>query len=211
VAAAEVLRVAAGSAEAEHRVKGSRFIAVSYPAAGLEQAAGFRDGERRRFHDASHHVYAVLLRSGEDRFDDDGEPAGSAGRPTLGAIQRSGLNDVAVIVTRYFGGTKLGTGGLGRAYAAAAALALAETPFRTVVPGKRMLITYAYDDTGAVVRSLESVGGRRVREAYGDVAELEVAIPTRDVARLRAVVTEATAGRAKFVDLPGETLLPVDT
>jgi uncharacterized YigZ family protein len=207
----EGIRVASGSSEAEHRVKGSRFIAVAHPVADLEQAAAYREAERRRFHDATHHVLAARLRVGGQRFDDDGEPSGTAGRPVLAAIERTGLLDVAVIVTRYYGGTKLGTGGLGRAYGTAADLVLERTPARTVVAGRRVLLTYSYSDTGAVTRAVEAAGAKRLREGYGDVAELEVALPASGVAALRLEVTEATAGRAELAELPGEMLLPFDT
>ena len=203
--------MAAGSAEAEYRVKGSRFIAITRPVSDLAQAAGYREAERRRFHDATHHVYAALFRGGDQRFDDDGEPSGTAGRPTLAAIERAGLSDVAVVVTRYFGGTKLGTGGLGRAYGGAADLALERTAARTVVPGRRVLLKYSYADTGAVTRSVEANGATRLHERYGDLAELEVALPAARVEVLRAEVTEATGGRTELVELPGEMLLPVDT
>jgi len=151
------------------------------------------------------------MRNGEQRFDDDGEPAGTGGRPTLAAIERAGITDVVVIVTRYFGGMKLGTGGLGRAYGAAADLALDRVAGRTVVPGRRVVLTYPYADTGAVTRLAEAIGAVRLRERYGDQAELEVAVPESRMARLRVEVTEATAGRAVLVELSGEMLLPFNT
>ncbi len=211
MSAVEGFRVAVGSSEAEYRVKGSRFVAVTSPIANLAAATEARDAERRRFHDATHHIYAALLRDGDRRFDDDGEPAGTAGRPTLAAIERAGLVDIAVIVTRYYGGTKLGAGGLARAYAAAADLALDRVPDRVVVPGRRIVLLYSYGDTGAVARSTQAVGAVRLDERYGDQAELEVAVPESLVARLRVEVTDATAGRAELVELPGEMLLPFDT
>ena len=211
MSAVEGFRVAVGSSEAEHRVKGSRFVAVASPISNLPTAADARDAERRRFHDATHHVYAALLRDGDRRFDDDGEPAGTAGRPILAAIERAGLVDVVVIVTRYYGGTKLGAGGLARAYAAAADLALERVPDRVVVPGRRIVLRYPYGDTGAVARSAEAVGAVRLNERYGDQAELEVAVPESLVVRLRVEVADATAGRTEFAELPGEMLLPVDT
>ncbi len=207
----EGIRVAAGASEAEYRIKGSRFIAVARSISDLGHAVDLREKERRRFHDATHHVYAAILRGGDQRFDDDGEPSGTAGRPTLAAINRAGLSDVAVIVTRYFGGTKLGTGGLGRAYGNAADLALERMPVRTVVKGRRVLLTYAYADTGAVARSVDAIGATRLDERYGDVAELEVALPAARVEALRAEVEEATAGRTELVELPDEMLLPFDT
>jgi putative IMPACT (imprinted ancient) family translation regulator len=211
VSSLDGFRVAAGSSEEEFRVKGSRFIAVVGPISDFAGGVGARDAERRRFHGAAHHVYAALLHNGEQRYDDDGEPAGTGGRPTLAAIQRAGIMDVVVIVTRYFGGTKLGTGGLGRAYGAAADLALDRVPHRTVVPGRRCVLTYPYGDTGVVTRMTEAIGAVRLCERYGDQAEIEVAVPESGAARLRVEVAEATAGRAVLVELPGEMLLPFNT
>lgn len=207
----EPFRVAAGACEAEHRVKGSRFIACASPVTDLTAASECRETERRRFHDATHHVYAVLLRSGERRFDDDGEPSGCAGRPTLAAIERAGLADVVVVVTRYFGGTKLGTGGLGRAYGTAADRVLERVRSRRVVRARRVRILYAYGDTGPIARCVESAGGVRVEERYDQRAALEVAVPVANLEALRRAVREATAGRAELTELPEETLLPFET
>ena len=129
----------------------------------------------------------------------------------MAAIERAGLLDVAVIVTRYYGGTKLGTGGLGRAYGSAADLALERTPARTVVSGRRVVLTYTYPDTGAVTRLVEANGARRLEERYGEQVEVEVALPASRVAHLRDEIVEATAGRGRLVELPGEMLLPFDT
>lgn len=203
--------VAAGSAEAEIRVRGSRFIARAQPAADLAGAAEYRDSVRRRDHDATHHVYAARTHAGDHRFDDDGEPAGTGGRPVLAAIERAGVFDVVVVVTRYFGGTKLGTGGLSRAYGSAADRALEHLPGRRVVPGARVLLVYGYGDTGTVARVLEAAGAARIAERYGAGAELEVALPASRVCELEDAVKEATAGRVSVTALAGEMLLPVDT
>ncbi len=197
--------------EAEHRVRGSRFIAVVRPAATVEKALEHRNSERRRFHDATHHVLAVRLANGDERSDDDGEPAGTAGRPVLAAIDREGLRDAAVVVTRYFGGTKLGTGGLARAYGEAASLALARVPRRRFVTGARVRVRFEYDDTGAVARLLDSHGAVRLGESYGPHATVEVGLPAKAVAGFEGELTEATSGRARAQRLPGALLLPSDT
>jgi len=203
--------IATGPAEAEHRVKGSRFISVARPIATIVEAAEARDVERRRFHDATHHVFAARLATGNARFDDDGEPAGTGGRPVLAAVERAALADVVVVVTRYYGGTKLGTGGLGRAYGSAAELALERTPSQRVVWGRRLRLTFAYEDTGAVSRSTEALGASRLEERYGDKAQLDIAVPQSSVDRLRDEVAEATAGRVVIEELADGMLLPVDT
>ena len=111
----DAVRIPTGPASAEIRERGSRFLALAAPAESDAEARLFRDGERARFHDATHHVWAFRGSTGEERWDDDGEPAGTGGRPILAAIDSSRVFNVVVVVTRWFGGTKLGTGGLARA------------------------------------------------------------------------------------------------
>jgi uncharacterized YigZ family protein len=123
--------IPAREARSELRVLNSRFIASLAPAFSVEQARGFVARIRAEFPDASHHVPAYLIGHGRSvvaHCHDDGEPSGTAGRPALAVLQGSGMGDVAAMVTRYFGGTKLGTGGLVRAYGDAVREVLAVTP-----------------------------------------------------------------------------------
>lgn len=205
------LLVAAGSAEAEHRVSGSRFIAITRPVSSLAGAAAAREAERRRFHDATHHVFAGRLAGGDARFDDDGEPSGTGGHPVLRAIESTGLRDVVVVVTRYYGGTKLGTGGLARAYGAVAAEALALTPSRRMVHGRRLSLTFGYEDTGIVSRLLDRAGAVRLEEVYGDDVVLEIALSAPQTEQFVRELVDSTAGRAVVVVRAGEMLLPLDT
>ncbi len=118
----------------------SRFIAHLAPAASVEEAKAFIDQIRAEYADATHNVPAYVIGYGASvtaHCNDDGEPAGTAGRPILAVLQGSGLGDVVLVVTRYFGGTKLGTGGLVRAYTEAAQAVLAVT---TPLPGGRRCI-----------------------------------------------------------------------
>jgi uncharacterized YigZ family protein len=107
----------------EIKIKGSRFIALGYPIETAVEAAGILDRIRKREFAATHHCYAwtVGIEEGQFKYSDDGEPSGTAGRPIYRAITGRNLRNVMVVVVRYFGGTKLGTGGLTRAYAQAAA------------------------------------------------------------------------------------------
>ena len=100
--------------------KKSRFIATISPCKTEEEATAFLNSLRSRYWDARHNVYAYILRDGTARFSDDGEPHGTAGKPVLDVLSGSGLTDVIIVVTRYFGGILLGTGGLVRAYSASA-------------------------------------------------------------------------------------------
>jgi len=123
--------VPAKETRAEMRVKNSRFIATIAPAFTVEEAKTFVERIREEFADATHNVPAFVVGHGATvtaHCNDDGEPAGTAGRPVLAVLQGSGLGDAVIVVTRYFGGTKLGTGGLVRAYGDAARVVLEQTP-----------------------------------------------------------------------------------
>ncbi|MCW5865220.1 MAG: YigZ family protein [Anaerolineae bacterium] len=126
-----VRAIPAAETRVELVVVNSRFIATAAPAFSVEAARAFVGRVRGEFADASHNVPAYLIGHGAATIahcHDDGEPAGTAGRPVLAVVQGSGLGDIAVVVTRYFGGTKLGTGGLVRAYGDAARAVVAALP-----------------------------------------------------------------------------------
>lgn len=198
----------AEAASAEHRERGSRFIAFVRAVSSENEARDFRAEVRRRFHDATHHVLAARLAAGIELLDDDGEPAGTGGRPVLDALTGSGLTDAAVVVTRYFGGTKLGTGPLARAYATAAARALAEAGRRRLVRGVKFRLRFSYDDTGAVMRVLDAAHATRLSETFSESAELEIGVPRAVAAGLRSVLTDSTAGRISITGGDESILLP---
>ncbi len=182
------------------KVKGSRFIASLVPVASAEAAMAFVEARRGEFRDATHNCFAWRLGPGEDtmRTSDDGEPSGTAGRPILQEIDGRRLTDVVTVVTRYFGGTKLGTGGLIRAYggAAAAALELAEVVERPVVETLRF--AFAYDASGAVQGVLSAFGLAPVDSDYGAEVRMAVAVPVEDTARLRTALRDATRGKIEI-------------
>lgn len=192
----EAARIPISAGTAEVRERGSRFLAVAEPANSETAARAVRDGEKARHHDATHHVWAFRGVDGTERWDDDGEPAGTGGRPILAAIESAGLADVAVVVTRWFGGTKLGTGGLSRAYGRAAAQALEAVRPVTVRQGQMLRIRYEWSDTGAIAAAVEAAGGRRVGERFEPGPELDVAVPSTRTGALLAALRDATAGRA---------------
>ena len=182
------------------KVKGSRFIASLAPVATAAAAMAFVEARREEFRDATHNCFAWRLGLGRDamRFSDDGEPSGTAGRPILQEVDGRQLTDVAVVVTRYYGGTKLGTGGLIRAYggAAAAALELAEVVEQPVV--ETMRLHFSYDASGAVQGVLSAFGLDPANSDYGAEVRLEVAVPVEDTERLRIALRDATRGRIEL-------------
>lgn len=180
------------------KVKGSRFIASVARAASPEEAAAFVEGVRAEYRDATHNCFGWRTGRTEDafRYNDDGEPSGTAGRPILQEIDGRRLTDVVVVVTRYFGGTKLGTGGLIRAYGEAAAEGLdrAGVIERPVV--ETVTVRHGYDDTGAVQGVLSGRGLEPTGARYGAEVELELAVPVEEVEEVTRELRDATAGRA---------------
>jgi uncharacterized YigZ family protein len=185
------------AAEVETKVRGSLFIGYAAPATD-EDAARAEIGawSRPRF-DATHHCTAWRFRNLLWRANDDGEPSGSAGAPILAAIDGARLVDVVVIVTRYYGGTKLGVGGLIRAYGEVAAMALASAPKRVGVPAARVAVEYGYEHTSAVMRVVEQLGAREMEHGYaggGARGRLELSVSEARLPELHEMLREATAG-----------------
>ena len=199
----------AGRGEAELRVRGSRFLAVAAPAATEEAARELLTSLQRLHFDATHHCSAWRFREGSWRANDAGEPGGSAGAPILAAIDADGLIDTAVIVIRYFGGTKLGVGGLVRAYGDAAAAALAVASRREGMPAVHVRIPYEYSHTAPVMRVLDSAGAAEVRHGFasgGAAAVVEATVPLGDLQPLRETLRETTAGAVQ-VETTGTSVL----
>ena len=187
-----------GTAEIEE--KKSRFIAHVAAVNTEEEALAFIEAKKKQFWDARHNCYAYIL--GEQaqtmRFSDDGEPTGTAGRPMLEVLIGSGIRNLVVVVTRYFGGTLLGTGGLVRAYTKAAQAGLAASEIQTMCCGYEMTVVTDYNGIGKVQYLLGS-RGIPVKEAdYGEQVTVRVYIPYEDKDAVNNEITEATAGKAKI-------------
>ena len=153
----------------EMRVLNSRFIATAAPVFSVEDAKEFVARIRREFADATHNVPAYVVGHGATvtaHCHDDGEPSGTAGRPALAVLQGSGLGDVAVVVTRYFGGTKLGTGGLVRAYGDAVRAVLAVLPRAEKVPTHTVLVAMPYSHYERVRKAVQAHEGQILDEEF---------------------------------------------
>ena len=186
------------------RVKGSRFLTLVAPVSSAEEAQAFVARARDEFRDASHHCWA--FRTGEAgevfRASDDGEPGGSAGRPILRKLEASGLTDAVVVVVRWFGGTKLGVGGLVRAYGGAAGRTLDLAPKRTVVVTCRVEVEHDYDLSSAVQGLLDAHALIPTSSDYGAVVRLVLDVPRRDLADIGRELADRTAGRVELRELP---------
>jgi uncharacterized YigZ family protein len=184
-----------GESRAEIREKGSRFLAVVGPAADEAAAKGILEALARRYPDATHHCWAWRLgRPPRERSADAGEPAGTAGVPILQVLRGAGLSDVLAVVIRWFGGTKLGKGGLARAYAAAAREAVAGLPVVSRVPVVRLSVEVPYERVGAVKGLLRPPEVELEREEYGAVARLGLVVHEERLEALRESLAELGIG-----------------
>lgn len=184
-------RSPAGEARAEIREKGSRFLAILGPAAGEPEARARLAAVEAEFPDATHWCWAWRLGDPpRERSSDAGEPAGTAGVPILQVLRGSGLSDVIAVVVRWFGGTKLGKGGLARAYAAAAREALPQLPVAVRVPTVQLALRIPYEKVGAVKRLVHPPEVALETEEYGAEARLVLAVHEERVAALREALAD---------------------
>jgi uncharacterized YigZ family protein len=163
-------------------VSGSRFIADLVPVDSEDAVNTALDAIKGEFPDATHHTYAYRIGAGSgliERSSDDREPAGTAGAPMLQVLQGGNISGTLIVATRYFGGTKLGIGGLTRAYRDCARLPLAEAVLVTREPLCAILLTMRYEDFGPVSRLLETFSGTVVAVDYSDSVKMQIELPTR--------------------------------
>ena len=196
--------VPAAPATAEIRVSNSRFIAHAAPAATVEEARACLAAIRAALPDATHHVYAYRIGHGASTTEgqsDAGEPSGTAGRPVLAVVRGSGLGDIIVVVTRYFGGTLLGTGGLVRAYGDAAKAVLAVLPRTEKIDYTHLAITVPYAAYELSRRQIAAHAGTLTYETFAADVSLEVRLPSAQAAPLADALREATAGQARVETL----------
>ncbi|MEX2531759.1 MAG: YigZ family protein [Gemmatimonadota bacterium] len=192
--------VPAGRCRRELEAQRSRFIATLGPAATPEEARALLDDVAQEFPDATHHCWAFVAGSPGSTthigMSDDGEPHGTAGRPILEVLLHSGIGEVAAVVTRYYGGTNLGKGGLARAYGGAASAALEEIPTVRKVErvAFRLRLEYAWLDPFR--REVEDAGGELTDEAFGEHVDLTLRVPISSVQRLRDALARMSGGAA---------------
>jgi len=188
----------ASPGSAEIKVQRSRFLAEVHPVSDEEEARAFLDDMTRRHHDARHHCFAWRLGHGPDQVEfrsDAGEPSGSAGEPILNALRQAEVTDSVAVVARWFGGVKLGTGGLGRAYRQAATEALDQTPRRRIYLGTELRLQFPYPLQKTVSHHLQKQGGRCVSEVYDVNVTWTVWLPDHRVDAFSEVVLDAGQGK----------------
>ncbi len=183
---------------AETKVKGSKFIASAANVSDKTSAINFLETIRSEFFDATHNCFAYRIGYDglEYRAADDGEPNGSAGKPILFSISKFNLSDVIVVVTRYFGGTKLGVGGLARAYSEATELVLSQCEFKTIHRTMPVRVLCIYEDINTIKRLIDEYAVS-FKEYYSDAVEYIVEVhisKTDEFINKVSVLTNARAG-----------------
>ncbi|MEN6479263.1 MAG: YigZ family protein [Anaerolineales bacterium] len=209
----ERYQVPNGTAAAELVIKNSRFIGTVGRAQDTAAARVFVAGVAQRYPDASHHAWAYRLSDGpqgEIGSSDDGEPGGTAGRPMLAVLEGAGLVQVAAVGTRYFGGIKLGTGGLVRAYSACIRAALAELPTLTLVLRHTVRITCDYAAYGPLSYRLPRLGVSIEDVLFTDHVALTLVAPSTAREEVARIVQEVTNGRTIIARWTGYRYDPQD-
>ena len=179
------------------KIKGSRFIVNVSPVASDEEVKVFLQEVSQQYSDARHHCFAYRLSDGTFRSSDDGEPRGSAGVPILQRLEYFDLVDSMVIVTRYFGGVKLGVGGLIRAYGGAAGEALAQMDLQEMILGQKVSIHCSYADVSTVQSMCKKHSLFVLKEEYLESVSIDIVLLGDDVSSFGIELSEKTGGRVQ--------------
>ena len=207
--AKEILRVPLGPARAEIVVINSRFIASLDYVESIEEARNFLASIRKEFPDASHNVTAFIVGGGNSRTEfcsDDGEPSGTSGRPLLSALRGSGLGNVAVVVTRYFGGTLLGTGGLVRAYSEAGKKVLEAARRGELVDVTLLTLTLPYSLFEHFKKMAEELCCTISSLVFQELVHAELAVPSEELEAFGSRLANLSAGTVRAQTLGTEVI-----
>lgn len=206
--------IPAAQARAEIEVKRSRFIATAVPAFTIADAKAFIARIKSEFSDATHNVPAFIIGYGTAvtaHCNDDGEPSGTAGRPILAVLQGSGLGDIALVVTRYYGGANLGTGGLVRAYSGAAKAVLDILPRAERVSTHTVLLAIPYNYLERIRLLVEKGHGRILEEDFAADITITAQFPTDQFPAFQNDLRELSHGSltAEIIETNDATILPI--
>lgn len=182
--------------------KKSTFIGHAKRVQTEEEAREFIDKIKSEFKDARHNVYAYIIgeNRGIQRYTDDGEPQGTAGVPILDVIKKNGITDVVIVVTRYFGGILLGTGGLVRAYSKAASMAVNKSGIVEKVKGLPLYIDIEYDLLGKIQYTCDQNLWHIEDTEYSDKVCIKILTEKDNLENIRNKITEVTSGKVKFIE-----------
>lgn len=184
--------------EGYYEEKKSRFLAACYRIENEEDAAGFIEAAKKKYWDARHNCYAYVLGANNElmRFSDDGEPSGTAGKPILEVLTARGIHNCLIIVTRYFGGTLLGTGGLVRAYQKSSIDAVDNSILARRTKGSRITISTDYSSAGKIQYAAQQNGWMLTDTIYAADVSLVIEVPMPERERVVKEAVQITSGKA---------------
>ena len=187
----------------EETIKGSRFLSELFPCSSQAEARELVKSQKAKYADATHVVHAFVIGPGAEvmGMSDDGEPSGTAGRPALDVLRGRGCTNTVLTITRWFGGTLLGTGGLVRAYTDASKEALSAAELHTVMHIVPVITEYDYTDVGRIDHMLISKGYDAEAAEFTDKVTRTIYVPFDEVESFHKAVTETTSGRAVMLDM----------
>lgn len=206
----EVYQSVRSSSTAQIKIEGSRFIADVFPVSDEEEAKANLERVRKKYFDATHHCFAYVIGAERTivRYSDDGEPSGTAGVKIYSAVHSRNLSDILLIVTRYFGGTKLGVGGLGRAYFQAAVNGIDSAEIIRKALMRVVEIKFGFNDTNAVMNAIHS---NKFKVTYTEYTQeksiLRVCVPPALYEKFNSALTEATRARAEIIAAGEQTII----
>lgn len=183
--------------------KKSRFISHVHPITSEEEALKIIEKLKKEYWDARHNCYAFVVGANNEiqRFSDDGEPQGTAGKPILEVLLNKNVHNTLILVTRYFGGTLLGTGGLIRAYGQSALEGLKDAEICLVSSGVKFELKLDYESIGKIKYIMVQFGVGEATEEYGEDVSLKIEMKKADFEDFKTKVVDATSGKAKFSEL----------
>lgn len=183
--------------------KKSRFIAQVFPISSEEEALLYIEEIKKKYWDARHNCYAFVLGENNDiqRFSDDGEPQGTAGKPILEVLSGNNFHNTLIVVTRYFGGTLLGTGGLVRAYGGSAKEGLKNSGVKQVCKGVSFELQTDYNSIGKIKYILGQMNVQPESEEYGAEVMMQISMEKEHFSGLQSQITDATSGKAVFLNI----------
>ncbi len=206
--------IPARETQAETRVANSRFIATLAPVFSVKEAKTFLERIKAKYADATHNVPVYVVGHGGSviaHSSDDGEPSGTAGRPALAVLRGSGLGDAAVVVTRYFGGAKLGTGGLVRAYGDAVRAVLAITPRAQKISTHVARLVTPYPSFESIQRAITHHNGKTLHTEFTAEVSVILQIPTENFEQFQSQLQEITNGSvcAEIIEENKIAIMPI--
>lgn len=194
-----IIKTLKTGSESVYKEKGSEFIATACPVNSESEVQDYLDETKIKYYDATHHCYAFRLKNDSFRYSDAGEPNGTAGIRILNAIDHFGIKDILVIITRYFGGVKLGVGPLGKAYYASSELLLKKCQYQEERPFNKITIECGFDFISLVHRGISDYSAVIENIEYGEEVRFETLFPAENIDSIEKELRDASKGNIRII------------